>query len=233
MTVASFHLVRYPRAYRDTAVSRMAFDRPLLRRTAGLRFARMLGTARGRSVSLSADLDRWALFAVWSEERHLDAFLASSQIAERWHGAGEESCTLRLAYAGGHGSWSGTFPFAEDTPGPDHEGPVAVLTRATIRLRRLVSFYRATPAMNNALADQQGLIRSVGVGEWPLGRLATFSIWRDTAAMAGFAYHPGDHADVVRRTRSEGWFSEEMFVRFRLLGATGTWDGTDPLTGSR
>jgi hypothetical protein len=106
---------------------------------------------------------------------------------------------------------------------------VAVLTRASIRPRRLARFYRAVPAVDQALAGADGCLRAVGVGEWPIARQATFSLWRDTGAVRGFAYTGGTHAAVITRTREEGWFTEECFARFVPYASAGSWDGADPL----
>ncbi|MEU8383068.1 spheroidene monooxygenase [Streptosporangium sp. NPDC048865] len=263
----------------------MAFDRPVLRSTPGLTFWRLLGSGRGASTSMGADLRRWALLAVWRDERDLDRFLSDSPVAERWRSEARESWQVRLLPLSSRGSWNGVAPFGplsanptgplpanppgprpadppgslpQDTSGlppggvsglpgntsglpgntsglpggahrPDPGGPVAVLTRASIRPARLVAFYRSVPGVDRLLAEQDGCLASVGVGEWPLARQGTFSLWRDAAAVRDFAHRGRAHRQVIGRTRAEGWYSEELFARFSPYASEGTWNGADPL----
>ena len=225
--LASFHLVRYPRATAPEGLSRMGLDRPALRATDGLEFWKLLGTGRGRTMTLSADLRRWAMFAVWRDEEALDAFMDGSPVVERWRELAAESWHVRLRPTRAHGSWSG-FQLR-----PDHAaegGPVAVLTRAVIRPGALIPFYRAIDPPSRRLEEHPGVLASLGMGEWPVARQATFSLWSDEAALKDYAYSHGAHRDVVKRTRDERWYGEQLFARFAPFGSQGTWDGVDPLT---
>jgi hypothetical protein len=238
--VASFHLVREPAWRAPVALARLGTDRLRLRRTPGLRFARLLGTGSGAAAT-GADLARSALFAVWDGPAALAAFEEEGWFgrrAARVRARGGEVYALHLALLSGHGRWSGRDVLADLRAGrgpgegrPPGEGPVAVLTRATVRPSRWHRFRGARPPVSAELAAAPGLRAAVAIGEAPIGLQATFSLWADAAAVTAFATSPR-HRDVVRRTRRENWYGEELFARFAPTGSAGTWDGRDPLSGA-
>src|SRR3712207_4319697 len=111
--LASFHLVRYPRAAAPDGLSRMGLDRPLLRATPGLAFWKLLGTGRGQAMTLSADLRRWALFAVWASEDDLDGFLRAWPVTARWAEHAAEAVHVRLEPLRARGTWNGRALFGD------------------------------------------------------------------------------------------------------------------------
>jgi hypothetical protein len=231
--VASFHLVRERPGRALVALARLGMDRVRLVRGGGPLFWRVLGTGRGIDTGLGVDPRRTALFALWDDDAAIDTFLARSPIARRWHDA-EEAYTVRLRRLGGHGTWRGVDvlgTMAAGTAGVAEPEPVAVLTRATVRVRHWPAFVAAGRRVSAEVAAAPGLLAVVGIGEAPVGRQATFSLWRSTTDALAFAYGRPDHLTAVRRTRAQRWYGEELFARFQPYGSTGTWDGRDPLAG--
>jgi hypothetical protein len=226
--IAALTLARYPPRAVFGALARMGRDRPLLRRTHGLRFWKLLGSARGPAFG-PWDARRYGLFGVWETAAALDAFEAHSPIAAITRRTADEVWTVRLAPLRWHGAWGGVAPFAGATPASSSSGPLAILTRASIRPQRWRAFLRAARPVSARLASQPGLIVSIGLGEAPLLFQATFSLWAGWPDIQNFAYRGADHAAVIARTRAERWYSEELFARFRPIASYGTWDGVDPL----
>lgn len=210
-------------------LARLGTDRLRLPRVPGLEFWRLLGTGSGDDTGRGADLSRSALFAVWRDESDLETFLTDGALPRRWRRA-EQSWHVRLRGIGGHGSWKGFDPLAGLDAG-SADGPVAIITRADVRRRSWRAFGAASEVVDDELHRVTGLIDVVGIGETPIGSLATFSLWESLAAARAFAYAMPEHVEVMRRTRAEDWYAEEMFARFEPFASTGTWNGRDPLAG--
>lgn len=209
----------------------MATQRPSLARQEGLRFWKLVGMGSGIGFSPRPDPLTWGLFAAWDSAADWERFRDTSSVMRQYRKRGEELYTLRLQPVSSHGRWSGMEPFGSANEarsvGPDE--PLVVLTRATIRLRRALRFWSWVGPVDRELRASPDLLLGFGIGEAPWIRQATLSVWRTTATMQTFAYASPAHREVIRRTRTEGWYAEELFARFRLLGTEGTLGGRDPL----
>ena len=87
-----------------------------------------------------------------------------------------------------------------------------------------LSFWRHAPAAQRSLLAAPGCALAVGLGEAPLLRQATFSLWDSAAAMDAYA-RTGAHLDAIRAAWKHQFFSESMFVRFVPLQLQGQWKG--------
>jgi hypothetical protein len=125
------------------------------------------------------------------------------------------------------GEWSGRRPFGAPTPSP-YDGAVVAVTRARIAPRKMATFWRAVPRVSADLAQCAGLRLAVGIGEAPVGLQGTFSLWTSGDALTEFAHRRGPHVEVVARTPTERWYSEELFARFAVLSVDGTYRGRTP-----
>src|SRR5688572_28073192 len=107
MVVASFHLARFATADAAKVMARVPLDRRALRRGAGPRFAKLLGTGRDTRMTASADLRRWAVFAVWDSSADLAAGRQHHPVLRRWDERATERYDLTLEPVGARGTWGG------------------------------------------------------------------------------------------------------------------------------
>ena len=228
---ATFTVVRYRPAVAVLGAMHMATQRPRLQRELGLRFFRLMGAGAGIGFSARPDPTVWALVCAWDSTADWERFAAGSAVMRQYAERGEESYTLLLEPLSAHGAWGGVQPFAFDPAATARaaDEPVVVLTRAALRLSRAHRFWGQVGAVDDTLRGNPDLLLSFGVGEAPWFLQSTVSVWRSADGMKAWAYRDGPHREVVRRTRAEGWYREELFARFRLVGTRGTWGGADPL----
>ena len=210
-------------------LAQMGILPPRLKTVPGLTFYKLMGSGKGRVFSLTPDFLLYGLFAVWESEQAADTFFEASPLLQEYGQHCHEQWTVKLIPIKAHGLWDGSNPFKAIEHNIQNNGPIAVLTRASIHLKALPAFWKHGKETSRAIEKAPGLLAAIGLGELPFVRQATFSIWESQAQMLEYAYKTAQHQRVIKKTRSDNWYSEELFARFAILSATGTWKGKDPL----
>lgn len=231
--IVSLCLYRFDR-WRDRlwALGQMALARRPLARIEGIGFFKLMGAGTGEGFTPVPDPGVVAVLSTWPDLATAEARLRDSPVFRRFAARANEVFVLHLAPISVRGRWSGREPFRVTGPGPVEtpvEGPVAALTRATIRPRILLRFWRRVPDISARIGADANVRFKIGVGEVPWLHQVTFSIWPDAASMAAFARAGGPHAEAIRAVRAEGWFAEELYARFTIRAHSGSWGGVDPL----
>ncbi len=191
------------------------------------RFWKLCGSGTGEGFTPVPNTQVWAILAVWDDEETARHQTESAPVYRRWRTRADEDYTLYLSATSARGAWSGQAPF--EAAGDSGTGPIAALTRASVKPSVAAQFWRRVPDISAVIGDEPNVLFKIGIGELPLLHQITFSIWPDAQSMTEFARHDGPHARAIKAVRDGNWFREELYARFRVLGSTGTWEGRDPL----
>jgi heme-degrading monooxygenase HmoA len=217
-------IFRYKKRFIPFAFLSMAVFRIPLIFNKDIKFWKLMGSGKNGTFDKTPDLQQWALL-INNEELIISNVLKGS-IIRFLYGSfingwvklfKPKTITYLLDPIEGHGIWDGKKVFGELPPKSDYEGKIVILTRATIRLSKLSSFWKNVDGVASQMAGAKGFITSYGVGEIPWIKQATVSLWESKEDMKNFAYKMHQHAEVIKKTRQEKWYSEDMFVRFKLL----------------
>lgn len=192
----------------------------------GLRLAKVLGSGYEGGFGLRPSASRQGVFLCFARSADAERFLATSPAVRAYRERSGDFCVITLRAWSARGNWGGQTltPSIEAPPLASPAAPVAALTRASIRPGRASAFWRMAPATQSAIEGAPGCLLAVGLGEAPLLRQATFSIWASVAAMDAYA-RSGAHLAAIREAHRLGCFSESMFVRFVPVSMQGRWKG--------
>ena len=236
---AALTVYRFPERSMYRALTAMARFRFPLSRRQDIKCWKLMGTGKNGTFDLTPDLKQWAVMVFMEADPRagdmtltgeaLNQRLYGDHITRKWSDWGCETWTILMEVAEGHGTWDGLELGTRSGHRNSFEGPVAILTRATIRWSKLRSFWTHVAPVAKRFFHAPGVLFSVGIGEAPLFRQTTVSLWSDIQQMKDFPYRSAKHREVIGKTRSERWYAEEMFLRFKPITTTGSIGGVDPL----
>ena len=215
-------LSRLHTAYWPWGWHRTALGSWLPQTAPGLRFMKSLGSGLGGGFGLVPSPSHQAMFCVFDSADDARHFIDDSALVARYRQRSAELFIATLRATSVRGSWDGMSLAASAALPPD--SPVATLTRASIRASAAAAFWRHAPAAQHSLMDAPGCELAIGMGEAPLLRQATFSLWQNTAAMDSYA-RTGAHLQAIRAAWKHEFFTESMFVRFLPVRLQGRWKG--------
>ncbi|HBK84180.1 MAG TPA: DUF3291 domain-containing protein [Flavobacterium sp.] len=206
------------------ALSQMQFVHQKLKKTKGLVFYKLLGSGAANGFSSKPNFGTYVLMCVWESENDAQTFFEHHPFYKKYKFNCKETLTVFARLAEAHGKWDTKQPFIS-TISLTTNNPIMVLTRATIKLTKLISFWKRVANVSKSLDEHSGLVLSIGVGEWPLVQQATISIWKTQSEMMQYAYKNKKHQEVIKLTRTLKWYKEELFARFYPYKFVGSWNG--------
>jgi len=188
-------------------------------------FSKMLGSGGGDGFKLWPAWGRYFMMRVWPSEEEARTYLSGGSqdsalsLARRW--STREWSLLARPYLS-RGAWGGRDPFQPTSPrDQETNGPILILTRGRVRASQALTFWRNVRHVSAGLAETDGCIYAVGVGELPLIEQATLSLWETEQHMREYAHRGAAHRAVMAQTRRAGWYCEELFARMLVCGVIG------------
>ena len=201
----------------------------------GLTMVKVMGSGHGGGFSLRPSATHQGLICTFSHLDLAQKFLESSAV-QAYRERARECWTGVLTVQSARGHWDKQIWQASSSEAMGDQGqaqvskpaqaaaPFAVLTRASIIPTKAMAFWRYAPAAQADLDKSPGCLLAMGLGEAPLVRQCTFSLWQDTAAMLNYA-HQGAHQVASAAAYKHQFFSESLFVRMQVLQMAGVWQG--------
>lgn len=203
-------------------LARFVIGKYFLRNIPGLEFFKILGSGKQGGFDVRPSFIHQGLFCVFQTEELAKNFLNSSPVIQSYQRHSHEFFSVLLKTYSNRGTWSNQA-LTETIPAP-LQGPIAAITRASIKPLKAFSFWQKAPPAEESLTNTKGCLLAAGLGEAPYFRQATFTIWGSTQEMNQYA-RSGAHLTAIKAAQTEGYFSESMFTRFIPIEPKGVWRG--------
>ena len=132
-----------------------------------------MGSGKNGSFDIMPDFQKWAILCTHNQDinninlNKKSGYYLPNFIRIWIKFFAREHFVVILESVAGHGTWDKQKPFEPFLKSETESGPIAVLTRATIRLNKLKSFWTAVRPVSETMKQAEGLIYTAGIGEIP------------------------------------------------------------------
>ena len=181
----------------------------------GLKFIKLLGTGSKDGFSVIPDFSSYVMISSWENDNFRKKFIDENELFNEIINKSSKRTEIKIDPYNYIGSWNGINPFKNKST--YKEGKIIVLTRARVRLNKLINFFISTSSAAKSINSRKGAEYYKGVGELPIIEQATISIWESEQSMKDYAYSDKNHLKIINKARKNKWYSEELFVRSNIL----------------
>ena len=183
--------------------------------SSGLKFIKLFGTGSNEGFSLIPDFSSYVIISSWKNDHYRKKFIDENNIINEIISRSSKRVEIKIDPYNFTGSWNGINPFKNVSS--YNGGKIIVLTRARVKLNKLMSFLVNTSLAAKSIKSQDGAEFYKGIGELPIIEQATISIWMSEQSMRDYAYSDKNHLKIINKARKGKWYSEELFVRSNIL----------------
>jgi heme-degrading monooxygenase HmoA len=181
----------------------------------GLKFIKLLGTGSKDGFSIIPDFSSYVIITSWKNDDFRKKFIDENELFNEITKKSSKRIEIKIDPYNYIGSWNGIIPFKNKSS--YKEGKIFVLTRARVKLNKLINFLISTSSAAKSINSKEGAEYYKGIGELPIIEQATISIWESEQSMKDYAYSDKRHLKIINKARKNKWYSEELFVRSNIV----------------
>ncbi len=199
------------------AFKQMVDIKKFIDQTKNITFYKMLGTGLDGGF-IKPDFGVYSLLCVWKNKKSAVNFLNKSEHSFQISVKAIKRVDFLMKPIMSNGLWDKINPFEyNEKVEISEENKIGVITRGKIKLTKQFDFWINVPAAAKSIRHADGVEFYKGIGELPFLSQATFSVWKDLNSIKDFAYKNKAHSEIIKKTRERGWYSEDLFARFKIL----------------
>ena len=173
--------------------------------SSGLKFIKLFGTGSNEGFSLIPDFSSYVIISSWKNDHYRKKFIDENNTINEIISRSSKRVEIKIDPYNFTGSWNGINPFKNISSYSG--GKIIVLTRARVKLNKLMNFLVNTSLAAKSIKSQDGAEFYKGIGELPIIDQATISIWMSEQSRRDYAYSDKNHLKIINKARKDKWYS--------------------------